>query len=136
MPWSLTLWLRTYTRPSMLLAYGVLSAAALAYNVDTPAERQSKALTKPETAQEYLERCHRLPQPYQKAIEDCTQAIQRDSKLAAAYEQRGWLFKQVGNAPRAIADYQQAQSLYRVTGDPIDIRRTEKVINAIAPKGN
>lgn len=128
--------LRYFTRPPMLLTYGVVTATAVYAYFKIDSDWHSKALTNPETAHQYLVRCHELPQPYQKAIEDCTQAIQRDAKLAGAYEQRGWLLKQVGKTPQAIADYQQALALYRLQGNAKDIRRSQNAINTITAKGN
>jgi tetratricopeptide (TPR) repeat protein len=52
---------------------------------------------------------------YERAIADLTKAIELNARYARAYGERGWVYLQLGDKERAIADLKQAVSL-----DPSD----------------
>jgi tetratricopeptide (TPR) repeat protein len=54
---------------------------------------------------------HGLKGNYDRAIADCSEAIELDPKLAAAYSERGKAYAAKGNTQRAIADYNEAIKL-------------------------
>lgn len=68
---------------------------------------------------------------YSQAIEDYTVVISMDATKAAAYHNRGKLFKEIGQGKTAIDDLRQAAQLYFTQGDIENYELSKQLTNTI-----
>jgi S1-C subfamily serine protease len=68
---------------------------------------------------------------YDKAVEDYTSAIGRNSNLAAAFFNRGLARHKLGQRDGAIADFSKAADLFRSQGETAQYQQTQDILKAL-----
>jgi serine protease Do len=68
---------------------------------------------------------------YEKAVEDYTAAIGRNSRLATAFFNRGLARYKLGQKDSAIADFSKAADLFNSQGDTAQYQKTKTILQAL-----
>jgi serine protease Do len=68
---------------------------------------------------------------YEKAVEDYTAAIGRNSKLATAFFNRGLAHYKLGQKDSAIADFSKAADLFNSQGETAQYQKTKTILQAL-----
>ncbi len=68
---------------------------------------------------------------YEKAVEDYTAAIGRNSKLATAFFNRGLARYKLGQKDSAIADFSKAADLFNSQGETAQYQKTKTILQAL-----